>query len=285
MARFNRAILLFLLLIGVPYYWLFLDNSAPPARPQPVTIGQLRELAQLAGEPGPQRIRFELVATSTQMGNRIAAGTGLRSAELHVLSYLLEYASGDPVLIGGGMTEADAVRADMRSFSTQAQARVTIALGKARMLIPLSPVPEQLGALRMIAGTAKAKAVDTNLAAQQAVDRKGSPHRVAPGVVVVPVSQFRLGAKMIYVRLASGREYLFTGVVSPIMENWSQQRLPARLVTDFGHMEDRGAMRSWLLTLQALKRQAPELVIVSGNRIPKGGGLQPYFDESANIQS
>jgi hypothetical protein len=285
MSWVNRVILLVLLLVGIPYYWLMLDNSAPPSKPQPVSIAQLRALANAAGDRGPERIRFELVATSTQMGNRIAAGTGLRSAELYVLSYLLEYAAGDPVLIGGGMTSADAQQAGMRSFSRRAQARIEKALGKAQMLIPLSQIPEQLGALHMIAGTAKAKALDANLAAQQAEDRKGAPHKVAPGVVVVPAPQLRVGARMIYVQLASGREYLFAGSVSPTKENWLQQRLPARLVTDFGRKEDRSAMRSWLITLRALKRQAPGLMIVSGNRVPRGAGMQHYFDESANTLS
>ena len=285
MSRVNRVILLVLLLVGIPYYWLMLDNSAPPSKPQPVSIAQLRALANAAGDRGPERIRFELVATSTQMGNRIAAGTGLRSAELHVLSYLLEYANGDPLLIGGGMAEVDARHAEMHSFSPQSQARVARALGKARMLIPLSPIPEQLGALRMITGTAKAKALDTNLAEQQTEDRKGLPRKIAPGVVVIPASQFRIGARMIYVQLASGREYLFAGSVWPIKENRLQQRLPARLVTDFGRKEDRSAMRSWLITLRALKRQAPGLMIVTGNRVPRGAGMQHYFDESANTLS
>jgi len=286
MSRVNRAILLVLLLVGIPYYWLLLDNSAPPSKPQPVSIAQLRRLADAADDRGPERIRFELVAIGSQMGNRIAAGTGLRSAELHVLSYLLEYANGDTVLIGGGMTQADARRAEMRSFSPQSQARVARALGKARMLIPLSPITEQLGALRMIAGTAKAKALDANLAEQQTEDRKGLPRKIAPGVVVIPASQFGMSARMIYVRMASGREYLFAGSVAPIKESWSQQRLPARLITDFGrNEEDRAELRSWLLTLRALKNEVPELIIVPGSRIPAGGRLQRYFDESANIQS
>ncbi len=130
MSRLNRTILVLLLLVGIPYYWFVLDYGAPPAQPRPITIAQLRSLSISPGEPAPSRIRFERVSSQRLMGNRIAAGMGLRSIRLHTISYMVEYPEDAPVLIGAGITRADARRFDHVTFAQRAQARVTRALSK-----------------------------------------------------------------------------------------------------------------------------------------------------------
>lgn len=283
MTRFNRAMLVLLLAVGIPYYWFVLDTSTPSAKPQPITIAQLRNLATAPGELAPIRIRFERIASQSLMGNRIAAGMGLRSIRLHTISYMVEYDDRAPVMIGAGMTRTDAKRFEHVTFGTRAQARVTRALTKARTLVPLSPAPEQMGGMRMIGETEQARTLDAKLARQQQADRIGVPHRVAPGVVVIPTLALESGSRLVYVRLASGREYLFLGNLAPTRLNWFGPRLPARFVTDLGRLEDREALYSWLLTVRELKENAPALVVVPGGGIPKKSGLLHYFDESANI--
>lgn len=285
MARFNVMMLMLLLIVGIPYYWFVIDNTAPPAEPEAITIEQLRQLAVSPGEPGPQRIRFERVASQWVMGNRLAAGMGLRSIRLHAISYMIDYGDQPPVLIGAGMTRRDSNRFEHQTYAIRAQTRINRALMRARTVVPLAPIPEQTGGLRLIEGTEQAVKLDSNLAQQQQRDRARAPYQVAPGVVVIPTSRFMPGTRMVYVRLMNGREYLFAGKIAPIWRNWYSQRLPARFVTDLGRREDRQAIRAWLLTIQALKRQAPKLVVVPGNAITKGGGLQRFFDESAQILS
>lgn len=283
MARLNITILMLLLILGIPYYWFMIDNSAPAAQPQPVGIEQLRSLSQAPGEALPDRIRFERIASQSQMANRVAAGAGLRAIRLHTLAYKVDYDDDAPVLIGAGMTKADADRYGHQTFAIKAQARVTGALADAREVVPLSPSPEQLGSLRTLAGTDHGRTLDARLAKQQEADLAGQPHRVAPGVVVIPTPQVSPGSRMVYARLADGREYLFTGTISPIRANWLRLRLPARFVTDLGRLEDRRAILSWLLTVQALQQQAPGLIVVPGNRIPRQSGLQRFFDDTAHI--
>ncbi len=285
MARFNIFLLMLLLAIGILYYWFLVDNSAPDARPHPVSIAQLRSLATAPGEAAPVRIRFERIASQWQMGNRVAAGRGLRALRLHTLSYMIEYAGKPPVLIGAGLTKADAARFEHETFAVRAQARVVRAVARASALVPLSPAPEQLGGLRMIAGTDQAQRLEMQIAKMEEAERISVPHRVAPGLVAIPTPQVHPGSRMVYARLADGREYLFAGKIAPTRRNWRGPRLPARFVTDLGHREDRQAMLSWLLTIQALKREAPALVVVPGATIPKRSGLQQYFDDSALIQS
>lgn len=283
MSRFNLTIIALLLAFGIPYYWFMLDTSAPQAEPHPITIGQLRKLAEAPAREAPQRIRFEHVAKQSVTGNRITAGVGLRSIELFTLAYMVEYEDQPPILIGSGIADEDVEKFGHENFFPRAQERIAIALSRARMLVPLALTPEQLGGLRMLGQSQQARALDANLALQQQADSKLVPHRVAPGVVVIPAPKFQAGARMVYVRLASGREFLFAGNIARTYRAWSELRPPARFVTDIGEKEDRRAIMSWLLTLRSLKQQDRKLIIVSGNRIPQRGGLLHYFDESANI--
>lgn len=43
--KINLTLLVLILLIGLPYYWLLLDNRPGKAEPKPITIEQLRGLA------------------------------------------------------------------------------------------------------------------------------------------------------------------------------------------------------------------------------------------------
>jgi hypothetical protein len=285
MARLNITIVMLLLILGIPYYWFMIDNSAPAAKPYPLAIEQLRGLSVSPGEKLPGRIRYERIASQSVMANRIAAGSGLRSIRLHTFSYMADYGGEPPVLIGSGMTKAAAQRFGHETYAMKAQVRVMRAVAKAREVIPLATSPEQLGGLRSIASTDQGRTLDSRLARQQEADRLGAPHRVAPGIVVIPAPQVRAGSRMIYARLGDGREYLFTGTIAPVRANWARLRLPARLVTDLGRREDRQAMLSWLETVRALQKQAPGLIIVPGNRIPSKSGLQHFFDDSATILS
>jgi hypothetical protein len=285
MARLNITIVMLLLIVGIPYYWFMIDNSAPAAKPHPLAIEQLRSLSVSPGDALPNRIRYERIASQWMMGNRIAAGSGLRSIRLHTFSYMADYGDAPPVMIGSGMTKAAAQHYGYESYAVKAQERVMRATAKAREVVPLATLPEQLGGLRSIASTDQGRTLDARLARQQEADRLGAPHRVAPGIVVIPTPQVQAGSRMVYARLGNGREYLFTGTIAPIRANWARLRLPARLVTDLGRREDRAAMLSWLQTINSLKQQAPGLFIVPGNRLPSKSGMQHFFDESATIHS
>jgi hypothetical protein len=171
------------------------------------------------------------------------------------------------------------MRSEPGKFMPRAQARVDAALASAASLVHLTIADSQLGGLHTIAGTARGKALASQLAEQQRADLKGSPYALAPGVVIIPMPQLRASARLVYVRTSAGREYLFAGNLAPIRQSWESARLPARFVTDFGRREDRAAIRSWLLTLRNLKREAPELVVVPGYAIPRRSGLERFFGD------
>ena len=83
----------------------------------------------------------------------------------------------------------------------------------------------------------------------------------------IPAPGFDAATRMIYVRMISGRELLFTGPNAPIARAWHAQKPPARIVTDMLENRDRAAMRGWLQVIADLKRQAPDLIVIAGNDI------------------
>ena len=70
---------------------------------------------------------------------------------------------------------------------------------------------------------------------------------------------------MIFVRMASGREYLFAGDIASFEQNWKELRARSRLVGDWFAPEDRREVYSWLKTIRALRDEAPRLEIVPGH--------------------
>jgi glyoxylase-like metal-dependent hydrolase (beta-lactamase superfamily II) len=93
----------------------------------------------------------------------------------------------------------------------------------------------------------------------------GAPQAVAPGVVVIPAPSHTPGSQMIYVRLASGREYLFAGDIATMEVSWQELRARSRLIGDWLAPENRAEVYSWLRTIQALKAAAPDLVVLPGH--------------------
>jgi glyoxylase-like metal-dependent hydrolase (beta-lactamase superfamily II) len=92
-----------------------------------------------------------------------------------------------------------------------------------------------------------------------------APVAVAPGVVVIPAHSHTPGSQMIFVRLASGHEFLFAGDISTFTQNWTETRARSRLVGDYLAPEERGEVFAWLRTIQALKAQNPALVVLPGH--------------------
>ena len=92
-----------------------------------------------------------------------------------------------------------------------------------------------------------------------------APRAVAPGVVVIPAPSHTPGSQMIFVRLADGREYLFTGDIATMARNWEQLRARSRLVGTYFAAEDRREVYAWLRTIRALKAAASRLQVVPGH--------------------
>jgi len=273
--------LVLILLIGVPYYWLLLDNRPGNAQAKPVSIAQLRDLASSVPGQAPLAIELELVALRLVPRTLFAAGNGMKRAAIGVMAWRLPVAGGKPIVIDTGLNAIDAKAMGMAEFWPERQAKVERAMDEAGLILATHEHPDHLGALARKGGAALATTAKLNAgqippspyAASLAWSGKppqaqlapGGPQAVAPGVVVIPAPSHTPGSQMIYVRLADGREVLFAGDIATMAASWQELRARSRLVGDHLAPEDRREVYAWLHTIAALKQQAPGLLVVPGH--------------------
>lgn len=250
--RLNLWLAVLLMIVGIPFYWYLLDAGTGDARAKPVTMTQLRALAASLPGPAPTALRSETLATRSVTRDMLAAGSGLRPAPIVLRAYTLVVPGERPVVIDAGTTRAAAEERDFETFDEGARQRVALAARNAGRLILLNAMPLRNGGLP--AGRVPPGAVES-------LPGHG-PRVVAPGVVVVPLAGLEPGATLVYVRLADGRELLFAGAVARLHASWQEVRPPARLTTRNESATYRPELASWLMTINALHRQAPQMTVV-----------------------
>lgn len=279
--KINIALLILILLIGLPYYWLLVDNRPGKAAPKPVTIGQLRALAGSVPGQAPSALELELVAQRLVPRTLFAAGNGMKQAVIGVMAWRLPVVGGKPVLIDTGLNGIDAKAMAMAEFWPVRQAKVERAMDEAGLILATHEHPDHLGALARQGGSALSQTAQLNAgqlppspyaarlvwsgSPPQPRIASDDPQAVAPGVVVIPAPSHTPGSQMIYVRLADGREVLFAGDIATMAASWQELRARSRLIGDYLAPEDRREVFAWLRTIRALKDQAPGLLIIPGH--------------------
>lgn len=278
--RFNLFVLILLLALALPWYWLFIENNPGTAVAKDVSIAQLRALA--TSQPGrlPERIRFETTGAYDRMGNLVAAGSGMRVNRHYRFAYLIDFNDRAPVLVGSGSSRKQADALGDVAYFAAAQARVEGALHKAAVMVPLDPGPAQTGGLSLLRPAPDKARLEGALQRMALLDAGMLPYALAPGVVVIPTPGWRDGSRLVYVRTGEGREYILAGDLSRIRENWSQLRAPAAYFTSYTSGDNRQEIFAWLMTLRKLKAQAPRLAIVSGARIPASQRIEQFFPDT-----
>lgn len=288
--RFNLVLLAIVLLLGVPYYWLMLGGVHDDVRAKPLEIAQLRALAAQMPGPRPSRIAMERSALHHLPGNLLAAGAGMKRRQVAVLSFRLDAPGQPPVLIDAGMTKDAANQAKMRSFDAVAQARIDSVARSAGIILATAETPEAMSRLASLAHEPlfrKARLLPEQLPPESLSRRltwsatppppplpparKGQgpakPYAVAPGVVAIPTGVPTPGAQMFFITMQDGREYLLAGGIAPLADNFLQMRTRSRFMTYFMEPEDRAESYGWLLALDRLRSQSPELRVIPGNDV------------------
>lgn len=284
--RLNFLLLALAVLFGLPYYWFLLENPARNGAPHPVSITQLRALADSIPGQRPDRVQVIVSGTRRVPGNFYAAGSGMKRRLFAVMSFRLPVPGAGPVIIDTGTTPALGKAARLEYFLAGQQQAIDASLATASLILATSEQPLHLGGLAAFAAEPAAAVPLTRakLNAEQVPTRTVNdqipwpptltlrhaitgpgPQALAPGVVVIPTGTPSPGAQMAYVRLANGREYLFAGDVAPFASGFIELRVRSNLLNWFEPREDRAAVMRWLITLAALQRQAPELIIVPGH--------------------
>jgi glyoxylase-like metal-dependent hydrolase (beta-lactamase superfamily II) len=122
------------------------------------------------------------------------------------------------------------------------------------------------------------------------VERQGAT-ALAPGVAVMPMPGHTPGSQLIYVVLASGREYLFPGDVTSMERNLSETRGRSRLVADWLAPENRRAVIGWIKGLRTLQARTPGLTIAFQHdrdwllRQRNDGAFHIGFSDPARVQA
>lgn len=284
--RLNLFLLILLIVIGGPFWWLLLDTSQVGAEDKRIDLSELRALADAQPGQKPTRVNMELAAWRLVPGDIMAAGSGLKRRMVAALAFRLEVPGNGPVMIDSGTTRAIAREMGFDRFDAQAQSRIDSDLRSASLILLTHEHPDHAGGLALAArapdGASLMQRVVMNreqVPGSAATTASHWPHgtvpgmvlngsgaqAVAPGVVVLPSPGHTPGSQMVYVRLASGAEYLFAGDTASMAVNWIEQRPRSRLLTEWLAPEDRKATVGWLRAIAEAKRRAPGLHIVPGH--------------------
>jgi len=281
MRLFKRILLILAVLIAAAYYWLLLDNRPGDAAAKPVTIAQLRGLAEAMPGQKPTAVEVEQVAYRRLPGNLFTAGTGLKRRLISVMVFRLPVPGGQPIMIDSGVTAAASAEMGMEKFSPAARGRADTQLRAASLILLTHEHADHQGG---IVGLGDSKLLDKvrftagQLPGNRWTDMmtwpKGpvpkatigsTPLAVAPGVVAIPAPSHTPGSQMIFVRLADGREFLFAGDIATLASSWIETRARSRLVGDYLAPEDRAEVFAWLKTIKALRQASPKLQVIAGH--------------------
>ncbi|MFC3174677.1 hypothetical protein ACFOD9_10470 [Novosphingobium bradum] len=282
--RLNLLLLVLAAVLGLPWYWLLLDNPPRDQPPQPIHLADLRRLADTPPGPRPDAIEATVVGWDRTPGTLLAAGAGVKRRLYSVISFRLAVPGRGPIVIDTGTTAPLATALQVEGFNASAQQLVDADLAEASLVLATSESPDALGGLADFARRANAAPALAHVRLDAAQDRAAmraagrrfavgapiagaAPQAVAPGVVVIPARSPTPGSQMVYVRLASGREYVFAGAVAPYAINAAELRTRSRLLDLVEGRQDRAGAMRWLVTLRQWRREAPGLFVVPGNDI------------------
>lgn len=278
--RFNRLLIVAGLLIGLPWYWLLLDNRPGDVPAKPVAIADLRKAAAAIPGQAPVAIETELVGWRKLPGTLFVAGAGIKRKLVAIMAFRLPVPGGSEIVIDSGMTRPAAEAMGLEAFLPERQAKVDAALQRASLVLITHEHPDHIGGLlnagiAVIAQRARLNPGQTPPGASPGIAATGI-QSVAPGIAVVPAPSHTPGSQLIFVRLADGREYLFAGDIASFEQNWKELRARSRLVGDWIAPENRREVFAWLKTIRALKAQAPRLEVISGH------DFQALFDPDSH---
>lgn len=283
MNSWARRILIALVVLAAlgagAYYWFFVQNGTPSTA-YAIDIAEVRRLADSLPGDKAKDIRDEEVAPFSFRRAIVVAGDGWDSLPMAVFAYRIMFDQSS-IIVDTGVSPRGAqdmgTTIDMDSYR-----RVRSALKFASIIVVTHEHADHIGGL-LSSPWLELELARTKLNAEQLanLDRFNPVYRkdgfatykpityskylaLAPGVVLIRAAGHTPGSQMVYVKLANGQEYLFTGDVAWTMRNIDLVRERPR-ATAMALGEDRDAVMGELAALSALKMAEPQLHIVPGH--------------------
>ncbi|MEI9995948.1 MAG: MBL fold metallo-hydrolase [Rhizomicrobium sp.] len=273
------ALVVLLVLGGGAYYWLVLESGTPSGT-FALDIKEVRRLADSLPGPKALAIHDEHVATFAFRRNLVLAGDGWAPLPMAVFAYKVDYGP-HIVIVDTGLSPRGAQELGA-TIDEDAYRRVRSALKYAAVIVVTHEHNDHIGGL-LASPWMELELAHAKLTTEQVahLDDYNPSYRkegfatykpvsyarylaVAPGVVLIKAPGHTPGSQMVYVKLANGQEYLFTGDVAWTMRNIDTRRERARATT-LVLKEDRDAVLAQLAALNALKAAEPKLHIVPGH--------------------
>jgi len=264
------------LLVSIPYYWLLVDAGPSNAPARAIDLNRLRMAANQLRGPLPTAIEAVVPAHDDYPGTFLVASGGLRFNRVGAIVYRLVTPGGDTVL-DAGLSPDQAMAAGFTVHDPGSQRTANNWLRGARRIVFTGQDIDHIGGLiasparegfaaRAIVNPEQAQRI-SQVAPALALEKSVNAHRadyaaIAPGVVMLQTPGHTPGSQMIFVRLASGREFLFGGDNMPMARNLAWLRPRSRYMAEWLGNEDRAAVIGWLKGLAALQSQAPAIIIV-----------------------
>jgi glyoxylase-like metal-dependent hydrolase (beta-lactamase superfamily II) len=279
--RLGWGLLGLLVVLGLGAAFALSAQGIPEEAAAPFELEAVRALARAGEGPLPSELRSQRVGSAEVPAKTlVVAGGGFRPHRFEFFTYQLRWEDGRSVIVDAvndakthlenfpGSTHDAAAWARMQEAMRKADAVVIThehfdhAAG-----ISHSPFLQELAP--------RVGMTEPQLTSKDALDAGFTPevrarfqplrysgmHRLRPGVVLLAAPGHTPGSQLIYVRLASGREFLLVGDIAWHRENYELPRMHPRLV-NWVAGEDADAMARQLRWLHELRRTHPDLNLV-----------------------
>ncbi len=279
MKRWQKAMLFVAGLILAAGYWLLYDNRSANAA-QNIDLAALRKAANALPGPKADGVYVETISRRKLPETLMVAGGGWGQHEIAVQSFRIG-TGVTSILIDTGFSKAAADAMGVDVYDQAAQGRVLASLKVATASVYTHEHMDHIGGVLAAPNwqmlMPKARITREQFDHPENTDpvhwpqgsREGFKpldytglYTLAPGIVLMKAPSHTPGSQLVFVQLANGREYLFTGDISSMDRNWRETRARSRLIGDMLVNEDRAAVFAWLLGFKALAAANPAVILV-----------------------